>query len=38
MPTVFMDGLDLIEMHSVTEEEIEQCLPDTVDPREQNGK
>jgi hypothetical protein len=38
MPPVFMAGLDVLEMCSVTEEGIEQRLPDTVDPRGLKGR
>ena len=38
MPRVFMDGLGLLEMYSVTEEDIGQRFPDTVGPRGPKGK
>ena len=33
-----MDGLGLLEMYSVTEEDIGRRFPDTVDPRGPKGK
>jgi hypothetical protein len=38
MPRDFMDGLDLLVMYSVTEEDIGRRLPDTVGPRGPKGK